>query len=201
MGMSGRLPQEDGRCGRTAQSGTELSTKLGFLLLALLPIFFCRCSSVAVRKEGGASSRFWPTAARWQEASMNALRDPTTWGPAAGAAVVAAGGWDPKISHWATTRTPVFGSINRAKSASDDLRSLSDLAMLGTSMAVPGGDHPWRSRLERLIVEETGVFMASSVTNLMKRSLSRERPDLSDNRSFPSGHSTRAFAYNGMSSR
>src|SRR5713101_9111302 len=32
--------------------------------------------------------RYWPTLARWREASWTALKDPGTWAPAAGAAVV-----------------------------------------------------------------------------------------------------------------
>jgi membrane-associated phospholipid phosphatase len=132
---------------------------------------------------------------------VNALRSPVTWGPAAGAAVIAAGGWDRKISDWAVENTPVFGSVDNAKKRSDDLRALSNFGMLGTAVAVPGGAHPWWSRIKRLLVEEAGAIAASSVTGLMKQSISRERPDESDNHSMPSGHSTRAFAYAAMSNR
>jgi membrane-associated phospholipid phosphatase len=170
-------------------------------LVTFLLFLLCGCTTVPIRKEADGAPRFWPTGARWRAATVNALRDPVTWGPAAGAAVVAAGGWDKKISNWAVESTPAFGSVNSAKKASDDLRSASDLAMLGTALAVPGGNHPWWSRIKRLLVEEVGVFLASGTTNLLKRSISRERPDMTDNHSFPSGHSTRAFAYAGMSSR
>jgi membrane-associated phospholipid phosphatase len=171
------------------------------LALAFLLLVLCACASAPVKKEEEAAPRFWPTGERWREATLNALRDPVTWVPAAGAATVAAGGWDKKISEWAVENTPVFGSVENAKTASDNLRALSDLGMLGTALAVPGRGHPWRSRIKRILVEEAGVFAASSVTNLLKQSIPRERPDHSDNHSFPSGHSTRAFAYAGMSSR
>ena len=184
---------------RSPESRSESGVYSLFLALSLL--LLSGCSSAPIRKDAKAEPRFWPTGARWREATLSALHDPGTWGPAAGAAVVAAGGWDKKVSRWAVENTPVFGSVEKAKSASDDLRALSNLGMLGTAVAVSEPEHPWRSRLKRLLVEEAGVFAASSLTNLMKRSINRERPDLSDNHAFPSGHSTRAFAYAGMSSR
>ncbi len=174
---------------------------LSFASLALLALLLGACSSAPIRKDGEADLRFWPTGARWRQASVNALRDPITWGTAAGAAAVAAGGWDEKISRWAVENTPLFGSIDNAKKRSDDLRALCNFAMLGTALAVPGGAHPWQSRIERLLVEEAGVIAASTVTGQLKETIPRERPDESDDHSFPSGHSTRAFAYNGMSSR
>jgi membrane-associated phospholipid phosphatase len=168
--------------------------------LVVIPLMGA-CATAPVRTDAKADSRLWPTGARWRQATVDALRSPVTWGPAAGAAAVAAGSWDKKISHWAVENTPVFGSVDNAKQRSDDLRALSNFGMLGTAVAVPGRGHPWLSRIKRLLVEEAGVIAASSVTNLMKRSIARERPDQSDDHGFPSGHSTRAFAYAAMSSR
>jgi len=170
--------------------------RLAFLLLLL---GLEGCASAPIRQQNGEALPLWPNSSRWKTASLDALRNPNTWVSAAGAVAVAP--WDRKISNWAVENTPIFGSVENAKSASDDLRSLCDFAMIGTALAVPGGDYPWRSRFERLLVEEGGVWAASSVTGLMKETISRERPDESDNHSFPSGHSTRAFAYNGMSLR
>jgi hypothetical protein len=175
--------------------GAILSLPALFVLL-VLP---CGCASAPVKSDSGTEARFWPTGARWRQASVDALRDPVTWGSAAGAVVVAP--WDRKISDWAVENTPVFGSIDHAKQWSDDLRAYSNFAMLGTALAVPGQGHPWRSRIKRLLVEEAGVIAASSVTNLLKHAVTRERPDQSGEDSFPSGHSTRAFAYAGMSTR
>ena len=169
-----------------------------FTLLLLLSI--CGCATAPPQKEE-SHPPFWPNGERWKEAAGNALRSPVTWGPAAGATVVAAGGWDKKISDWAVENTPVFGSVKNAQNASDDLRSLSGLGMLGTAVAVPGGNHPVWPVVKRLLIEEAGVILASSTTTLIKRAIQRERPDESDNHSFPSGHSTRAFAYTAMSSR
>jgi membrane-associated phospholipid phosphatase len=171
-----------------------------FFLLVVPLVLVVGCASAPVRSDAEKDSRFWPTGERWRQATVDALKDPVTWGPAAGAAV-AAGGWDKKISNWAVENTPVFGSVDNAKQRSDDLRALSNFGMLGTAVAVPGRGHPWLSRIKRLLVEEAGVIAASSVTSLMQRSISRERPDQSDNHGFPSGHSTRAFAYAGMSTR
>ncbi len=176
-----------------------MDTPAGCLVAALILLVLFGCASAPIRKEGDTDLPLLPTGSRWKNATLNGLHDPITWGSAAGAAVVAL--WDKKISKWAVENTVVFGSVDQAKSASDHLRAMSRLAMLGTALAVPGGDYPWRSRVERVLVEEGGVWSASAVTGLMKEGINRQRPDETDNHSFPSGHSTSAFAYNGMSSR
>src|SRR5262249_11354817 len=138
------------------------------LCIAGLIALLLGCATTPIRKEGDADLPLWPTGARWKNASLNGLRDPITWGGAAGAAVVVAAGWDKKISKWAVENTPIFGSVDKAKSASDDLRSLCGYAMVGTALAVPGGDYPWRSRFERLLGEEGGGWAAPSAPGLMK---------------------------------
>jgi len=142
-----------------------------------------------------AHKRFWPHGSEWRHAAYVALRDPGTWAPAGGAAVIAVGGWDRQISDWAVTHTPIFGSVSNAETWSDRLRAASDVSMIATALAVHDGEHPWRLRAKTLIVEEVGAIATTSVTSLLKGATDRERPDGSDSESFPSGHASRAFAY------
>lgn len=149
----------------------------------------------------GGQHGWWPAKARWRAALQHAARSPGTWVPAAAAATVAAGGWDQEISDWARRETPVFGSAEGARRASDELLLGAQLGMVLTAFAVPVEDHPGRSRLERLLWEETAVVAASGVTDGLKKVTGRERPSGSSNSSFPSGHSTGAFASSAMASQ
>src|SRR5262245_20084716 len=82
----------------------------------------------------------WPHGREWGEATLRALRSQRTWIPAAGALAVAP--WDRKISDWATSHTPVFGSVDNAERASDDLLGLTELSFVVTVAVEPGGDTP-----------------------------------------------------------
>lgn len=125
---------------------------------------------------------------------MNALTSRGTWVPLIGAGVVSIDDWDRKISDWAVENTPVFGSKETAVAASDDLKTLTSAAMVGTALAVPNGDGAWEWKPERLILEFGAVQFNNLLTSGLKGATDRERPDGSDRRSFPSGHSSQAWA-------
>ena len=144
---------------------------------------------------------FWPDRERWRDAARAALRDPGTWVPAAGAAVIAAADWDDNISEWAVDSTPVFGSTDNALDWSNHLKGASHYAMIATALAVPGEGRPFRTKLETLLWEHAAVEVTSELTSSIKKATDRERPDGSDRFSFPSGHASGAFAYAAASSR
>jgi hypothetical protein len=58
---------------------------------------------------------------RVTKAFYDAIVDPQTYIPAAGALVFAIGDWDRKVSDWTTENTPVFGSENSAMNTSNYL--------------------------------------------------------------------------------
>jgi hypothetical protein len=114
-----------------------------------------------------------------------ALRDPNTWLPAAG------GGnrvYRPRPHDlgMGVDNTPVFGSTEGARDASDYLREASHVGMLATAVTVPG---PWSSTLERVLVEEAAAVMTITTTARLKEATDRERRDESDEKSLPSLHS------------
>ena len=110
-----------------------------------------------------------------------------------GAGVVSIDDWDREISQWAVENTPVFGSTDRAIEASDNLKTLTTVAMAGTALAVPNGDGAWEWKPERLVLEIGAVQLNNLLTSGLKSATGRERPDGSDDRSFPSGHSSQAW--------
>src|SRR5436190_8694552 len=140
----------------------------------------------------------WPRGAEWGQSLLTALRAPRTWVPAAAAVAVIP--WDHKISDWATSHTPIFGSIDNAQKASGDLLGVAELGMVATAIAEPGGDAWWRSRFNRFLVEYSATSMANLTTSGLKAAFPRNRPDDSGDDSFPSAHSTRAFASATMAS-
>jgi membrane-associated phospholipid phosphatase len=136
---------------------------------------------------------YWPSGARWKQATMNALTSRGTWVPLIGAGVVSIDDWDREISDWAVENTPVFGSTEDAIEASDNLKTVTTVAMVGTALAVPNGEGAWEWKPERLLLEFGAVQLNNVLTSGLKSATDRERPDGSDNRSFPSGHSSQAF--------
>jgi membrane-associated phospholipid phosphatase len=155
---------------------------------------------VAILTAGFASAErdveprdYWPRGARWKQSVMRALKDEGTWISLAGAAVVSVDNWDQKISDWAVANTPVFGSNEHALEASDNLKTATTFAMVGTALAVPNGLGAWEPKPERLVLEVLTVQLNNFLTSGLKDLTNRERPDGSDDRSFPSGHSSQAF--------
>jgi membrane-associated phospholipid phosphatase len=132
---------------------------------------------------------------------VTALKSPGTWAPAAAAAaMLTVDDWDQKISRWAVRETPIFGSPQSAKDASDTLRSATHLAMMATALA-GREEYTWGWRFQRLGVEEAGALINSNFTDILKEATNRERPDASDDASFPSSHASRSFNYATFASR
>lgn len=125
---------------------------------------------------------------------MSAFVDPATWIPAAAGVVVLAGGWDQSISDWATTNTPIYGSEGNADAWSNRLLAVSYVSMLATTFLVVD-DNPWTGRLEATAVQHSGALLASGLTYGLKVTTNRTRPDSSDDKSFPSGHTSKAFSF------
>ena len=127
---------------------------------------------------------------RWRRAFASAIKDADTWAPAAAAAAIAVGGYDKKISDWATRTTPLFGSRETAVKASDDLRLASDIGMAATSFFLAresGGARSIQGRTAYTGVGYAGAIFGTSITHALKSATGRLRPDGSDRRSFPSG--------------
>jgi membrane-associated phospholipid phosphatase len=163
---------------------------LGFVLVAAL----VASTGCAAAKRGLNPRDYWPNKQEWKRSTIRALKDRGTWVPAAGAAVMAIDDWDQKLSDWAVENTPVFGSVERAQDASDYLKTTTSAAMIGTALAVPNGKRAWEFKPERLGIEFVGVQLNNVLTSGLKSATGRTRPDGSDDRSFPSGHASQAFA-------
>lgn len=137
-------------------------------------------------------------------AAFNALIDPQTFIPAAGALVFGLSKWDKNVSHWATGHTPIFGSTQNA--ANDALYFEIPLytEVFITALATPsGGDSKdWiYSKLKGIAVEGAAELVTAGATSLLKDTTGRTRPNGSGNNSFPSGEASAAFSSVALSNR
>lgn len=167
------------------------------LIPGSVALLLAGCGTLGNGRNWGQDATLLPSADRILTAAERAIRDPATWGPAAGAAVFGWSDLDERVSEWASDHTPVFGSRDAAGRASDTLAAATNAGYLLSALATPSGSEPgdWVvSKLKGVGVEYAAVQATGLSTAALKRVADRERPDGSDHMSFPSGHSSRAFA-------
>ena len=130
----------------------------------------------------------WPDGGRLASAAVNAVRDPNTWIPAAGALIFGLTDLDDEVSEYAIDHAPVFGSD--AGSASDDLRDIAVASYVLTALVAPSDSTG--SRATGFLVGGATLMADRVLVDGLKRATDRERPDGSNNRSWPSGHTSLA---------
>jgi membrane-associated phospholipid phosphatase len=132
-------------------------------------------------------------------AALDAARDPWTWVPLGMAATVVATDSDERISHWAKTENPLFGSREQALAASDRFRLMTVnsawAAVIVTPLTRPS-NHWLSDAAGSAGGSYAGVMTTRHLTGLLKESVQRERPHDGPTRdSFPSAHASDAFAH------
>ena len=168
--------------------------------ILLLAIIFFHCNSTRSNINWGEDATISPGLDRIGESAAKAALQPETWTPIAAAALLAITGTDEKIQEWASQNTPIFGSSSKAKKASDDLVRVSLGAYLASVIITPGGDDipDWLlNKTKGLIVGISAIWSTQFLTSELKNLTGKVRPDSSNNKSFPSGH-TSAVAVNSL---
>lgn len=133
---------------------------------------------------------------RTSEAAQHAAAHPSVWAPILGASVFAIDHLDRRTANYLSDHAPVFGNSESAGSASDDLESVLSVTAGISALAapVPAGDDAVLHRGEHLAVVVGGLALTGSITDGIKSATNRQRPNNSDDKSFPSGHASQAFA-------
>jgi len=130
----------------------------------------------------------WP---RIQSASVAAVKQKSVWVPLASAAVIGVVDADDSISDWAVEHTPVFGSASAAEDAANQMvESLMVSALVST--LVSESDHG--DRFKSMAVNGLSLVVNQKVTRGVKGLVKRKRPTRLSDQSFPSLHTSRAFA-------
>lgn len=153
----------------------------------------CGCSTLPDGRRWGDGATLAPGWERVRASAVQAARDPWVWAPLAGAVALQIDDWDRSTSDWARGHTPVFGSERRAEQWSDDLKSASSWAYVATLVMTPSGDVPseWLlAKAKGVAVQAAATAATSKATSALKDATGRERPNGSDDLSFPSGHTS-----------
>lgn len=133
---------------------------------------------------------------KFSRATQSAIQQPSTWAPLLAATMIAVADKDVELSDWAQKETPVFGSTQGAANASD---SLVDLLLVSTAVSalfIPDQSDTTDTlptNMKFMLVESLGLSINSGITSSLKSAAGRTRPNEFDQRSFPSGHTSRAF--------
>jgi membrane-associated phospholipid phosphatase len=172
------------------------------VLFAVIFILFAvtGCGTLSNGRGWGQDAIYPVELKKIPRAALNALLDPQTLVPAAGALVFGLSKWDKKVSHWATEHTPVFGSSQNPIYLEIPLYT----EVFVTALATPSGDDSkdWLySKLKGIAVEGTAELVTVGAVSLLKDATGRTRPNGSSNKSFPSGEASAAFSSVALSNR
>lgn len=138
---------------------------------------------------------FPPTQSDFSRAAKKAVTDPATVAPAVGSAVFLVSGADKPVSDWARRETPVFGSNERAREASNLFRASARTGMqLSALLPTDQTDEYWVPMVERQLVQNLGAGLALQIREPIVSAVARPRPRSGRPTGYPSGHATRAFS-------
>ncbi|NIS60372.1 MAG: phosphatase PAP2 family protein [Proteobacteria bacterium] len=177
--------------------GLKRSHLMVLLTMMIISFSVIGCGTLNNGRGWGQDALYPVDLKRLSRAAYNAFFDLQTLIPAAGALIFAVGDFDEEVSDWATKHNPIFGSEAGAKKASDYLAGAIHIEAFITALAAPSGDDPekWAySKAKGIGVELAGIGATVGTTSLLNEAIVRKRPDRSNGDSFPSGHSSGAFA-------
>jgi hypothetical protein len=173
------------------------STFRDLLITCSILILFSGCSTLPNGRAWGEDATLWPGLPRIRSAALHAIQSPVTWIPATGAVVFTLDHLDQRLSDWASEKTPIFGSVDSASKDSNYLLETTIAGALLTGLAAPSGPDPI-NKVKGLGVEVAAGAASAAMTGLLWTGVDRERPNGLANRSFPSGHTSGAFAAAGI---
>ncbi len=165
------------------------------IYLVIIAVLLSSCASVQ-RPALGDSITSSPGWSRFKQGLVNAVQQPQFWAPLATALILQVDDQDDRLTERIREHTPLFSSSEDAAEASDDLRDLTKLSYFTTAIVSPVNNNAsWINTKAKLVFSEwAGVESTGIVTGWLKESSERQRPDGSNTRSFPSGHSSKATA-------
>lgn len=167
---------------------------------ALTPVMLALtgCAALPGAPRWGQNVTVRPGWARVRRAAVSAASDPWVWGPLAGAAALQINHFDHRISRWARTRDPIFGSEANATRWSYRLRSASVGLDIAALLLTPSGrfGKTWlEDKAKGYLVNLLAATTAIESNTLISRRVRRERPNHANDHSFPSNHTTASAVY------
>lgn len=184
--------------------GVRRFNLLILLLLAIILLNITGCGTLQNGRGWGQDAIHSVELKRISNAAYHAFFDLQTLLPAAGALAFSMNHYDNRVSEWAATHHPIFGSDNTPRNVSNDLVCALGVETLLTALATPSGKNPeeWIYNKTKGVGVELGAELATTgITNLLKDTIKHPRPNGGDNTSFPSGHSSNAFSSAALANR
>jgi membrane-associated phospholipid phosphatase len=173
------------------------------LAVAFISFIMVGCGTLKNGRGWGQDAIYPVDLKRIPRAAVIALIDPQTLIPVAGALVFTVDDYDRKVSNWARTHTPIFGSENTASQASDYLLGALEVETFVTALGTPSGNKAkdWvYSKVKGVSVELGAELVTIGATSLLKDVTDRSRPG-GGAKSFPSNHSSEAFSSSTLANR
>lgn len=168
---------------------SKVSTHLSLIVLVML---VSGCAST--KGHWGSGVTLTPGWGRVWDSAVNAAIDPLTWVPLARAVVFTYDDWDEKVVDWAVDNTPIFGDVDDADDRSSNLRTVSYVNAGVAALVVPSGtgSEMVLNKTKGMVAGLAVVGLNGAVTEWIKSSTDRQRPDSDSTNSFPSGHTSSA---------
>lgn len=192
-----------GRQARKLRTTCCMSRIYPFVVLLVMGLL-SGCGTLSNGRGWGQDATPFPGWHRIHNAAIKAAIEPSTWIPAAAAAVLQIGDFDENLSDWAVDHTPIFGSQDRAKHASEYLWGAAGVGYLATALAAPSGEDgkQWSAaKLKGITVGAAALSLNLGVTEILKDGAHRTRPDGSNEDGFPSHHASSAAVFATLASR
>lgn len=127
-----------------------------------------------------------------KQSLLKNISSPYVWAPLVGAGSIQIAGVDKKISSWASSQTPIYGSRENASKYSNRLYDILLYEAYASTLIVPTKENYVLSKMKLGAVSYVSINASEDVNNNLRKTIKRERPSGSDFRSMPSGHATRA---------
>ena len=166
-------------------------------------VFIAGCSAPRGQNSWGEDSSLSMNRKMLAKAAYDALVDPQTYIPAAGAIIFIIDDLDRRVSDRLSSDNPVFGSQANASNYSDFMLC----ALIGetviTGLSVPGDSnfyHRDTGIAKGLILEGAGIGGSAGIAGILESTIHRRRPNGNPD-SFPSVHASASFAASTMSNR
>jgi hypothetical protein len=173
---------------------------MAFFILELLT----GCGTLQNGRGWGQDATVFPGWHRVGDAAVHAATAPETWVPLACALVLQVDDMDKRISNYASSHTPVFGSQKAADDAGYLFRDSMRAAYIVTMLAAPSGDKlgDWScSKVKGLVVGLAAGESTDLATSGLKDVSNRTRPSGTNNNSFPSSLTSSTSVYASLASR
>jgi membrane-associated phospholipid phosphatase len=184
--------------------GVKRLNLIGLFGVAFILLAVTGCGTLSNGRGWGQDAIYPVDLKKIPRAAWNALTDPQTFIPAAGAFAFGLSKWDKKVSHWATEHTPIFGSTHNAANDAIYLEIPLYTEVFITALATPSGadSKDWvYSKLKGMAVEGAAELVTAGATSLLKDVTGRTRPNGNSKASFPSGEASAAFSSVALSNR